>query len=225
MTYDPLSPEMVIEGHVMTWDGRSDPVTVVDQGDETLLVETDRGEQFQLAGTSAGLIIEETGEHLENARVIGMNSWRMTNELTSYFEETLEKYASTTISAVEFTEQNDLSIDEMNYQLSTLLGDARSTITALRSGNDTWIICDSGFYGRGSQSELADALSHREHVEAVAEEDNVLVVTFDGETTAVPLLVAHLVYHAGWAIVSVTNPYGEDPLTMTLTDRPEATTR
>ncbi|QZP38262.1 hypothetical protein [Halobaculum magnesiiphilum] len=224
MNYDPLTPLMVIEGHVLTWDGRADPVTVIDQSEERLLVETTTGDQLSLTAVADGLALENTDEPLENPRVIGTMPWRKTKILADYYEEKLGRDGQKIQSAVEYAEQTVGTIAELNRQLAELQADPRSTVSAVRCGYHTWLIYNTRFQGNASLSELADSLTDRELVETASIEDDTVVVTFDEAATTVPLLVAHLVYDAGWAIASVIPHSTDDPLTMTVTRRPEATT-
>ena len=217
MSYIPLDSMMLIEGHVLTWEGQDSPVTVIDRTDSKVTVETSKGERMELYSVENGLAQEGDQQSLSNVRVIGTKPWRVTKQLTKHFDKTMENYGSKTISAIEYGERAGLDIDEVNRRFSALQGDTRSSYNVIREGYDTWIVYDTNCIGTPSKDELLEAFRQHSLVTDVEEEETDLIITFAEQTEVVPPLVVDLIYRSKFGIKNVREPPSTSHLSIVIT--------
>ncbi|WP_435065051.1 hypothetical protein [Halobaculum sp. EA56] len=210
----PLTVEDLCEGHILTWDGREQPVTVVECRETTAIVETPTADRIQLTTSPDGLLLPDNETPLESMTIIGTRLWQEGDELWEYLTDTYE--FPTEFSAVTCAADLDMTVEELNRRLSDLLGEPRSSLLLVRESYDRWSVYEVGFRTISTQ-DLVTVLESQTPVDTADADGDTIVCTLPAETTVVPKALVDIAYHARWAIARFDPGDGEDPAECILT--------
>ncbi|GAA0217465.1 hypothetical protein [Halobaculum roseum] len=210
----PLTVEDLCEGYILTWDGRDDPVTVVECHESMAIVETPTCDRIQLTNSPDGLLLPDEDTPLESMTIIGTRRWQEADELWEYLTDTYE--FPTEFSAVTCAADLDMTVEEVNHRLSDLLAEPRSSLLLVRESYDRWRAYQVGF-GISSPQELVKVLESQTPVDNADAENGTIVCTLPAETTAVPKALVDIAYESHWTIARFDPEDSEDPAECTLT--------
>ncbi|QZP39512.1 hypothetical protein [Halobaculum magnesiiphilum] len=210
----PLTVEDLCEGYILTWDGRNDPVTVVECHESMAIVETPTCDRIRLTNSPDGLMPPDEDTPLESMTIIGTRRWQEADELWEYLTDTYE--FPTEFSAVSCAADLDMTVEEMNHRISDMLAEPRSSLLLVRETYDRWTAYQVGF-GMPSTQDLVTVLESQTPVDNADAKDDTIVCTLPADTTAVPKALVDIAYDARWAIARFDPGDGEGPAECILT--------
>jgi len=210
----PLTTDGLHEGHILTWEDRDEPVTVVECRETSAVVETPTGERIHLTNSPDGILLPDTDTPLESMTIIGTRLWQDGDEIWQYLTDTYE--FPTEFSAVACATELDMTVEEMNRRLSDLLREPRSSLLLVRESYDRWSAYEVGSRTPVAQ-DLVASLESQTPVDSADAEDDTIVCTLPAGTTGVPKALVDIAYDAQWAIARFDPGDGDQPAACTLT--------